>query len=176
DEGGVLNFSIDNWEEGDKSTLGAWIHCPAGADREELRKKTPADIFDLFVTEDYKSVADETNRYAVDYLATGTAQLKEHSRFRSGVQTTWQEMKVSVAMIIAMALVVQLDFSKHWTTTKEILVGDVPLSVNKEEEEFIQHADHSYTRLPSALKEMHTAACQTDTSPDDITSLKKKIE
>ncbi|XP_070188662.1 piggyBac transposable element-derived protein 4-like [Littorina saxatilis] len=117
DEEGVMHFSTDNWEEGDRVPAELRFTGEPGptVDRDELRRKTPAEMFDLFITEDdYKSIAEETNRYAANYLAT--AQLKEHSRFRSWVQTTWQEMKVFVAMTIAMGMVVQLDFSEYWTT------------------------------------------------------------
>ena len=109
------SFSMDNWAEGERDPVdlnfASYAHCTQPIDD----SFEPVDFFNLFLSqEDYETMADETNRYAEDYLATHT--LKPSSRFRQWKPTTWEEMKVFTVMTVAMGLVVQLDFSEYWTT------------------------------------------------------------
>ena len=60
--------------------------------------------------------SDETNRYAHQFFEEKAHTLKPNSRFHKWVETTLSEMKVFIAMIVAMGLVVQLDLSEYWTT------------------------------------------------------------
>ncbi|XP_062611305.1 piggyBac transposable element-derived protein 5-like [Saccostrea cucullata] len=80
---------------------------------------SPLDFFNLFIKDDdFQTMADETNRYAEQYLQRNEGNLKPSSRFRNWVKTTLDEMKVFIAMTIAMGLVVQLDISEYWTISE----------------------------------------------------------
>lgn len=73
----------------------------------------PIDYFRLFLGRaDFERIAEETNRYADQEL--GKMTLKPHSRFRRWAATTWEEMVVFFAMILAMGLTVQQCFSEYW--------------------------------------------------------------
>ena len=78
---------------------------------------SPLEIFNHFITEDdFQTMADEINRYAHEFFEEKAHTLKPNSRFHKWVETTLSEMKVFIAMIVAMGLVVQLDLSEYWTT------------------------------------------------------------
>jgi hypothetical protein len=66
----------------------------------------------------FQTMADETNRYADDYLQRNAGNLKWTSHFRNWVDTTMAEMKVFLGLIIAMGLEVQLEVSEYWTTSE----------------------------------------------------------
>ena len=59
-------------------------------------------------------MADETNRYF--HQSTDGINLKPRSRLLAWHDTSAEEMKVFIAMTIAMGLVVQRDFNDYWST------------------------------------------------------------
>ena len=68
----------------------------------------PIDYFSLFFKQnDFKTIANETNRYANSFIERNTATLKPCSRFKKWIEeskTTWQEIKVFIRMLVAMGL------------------------------------------------------------------------
>ena len=109
-----------NWVEGDRepSELG-FTAQPGLKDGVPIDvTASPLDTFNHFITEDdfQTNMADETNRCAHQFLEEQAHTLKPNSRFHKWVETTLSEMKVFIAMIVAMGLVVQLDLSEYWTT------------------------------------------------------------
>ena len=75
----------------------------------------PVDYFDLFFrSEDYETMAEETNRYFRQ--STDGVNLKPRSRLLSWYDTTAEEMKVFIALTIAMGLVVKRDVNDYWST------------------------------------------------------------
>lgn len=114
-------FTMDGWEVGDREPPDLPFHVTPGLTDEAKDRlpphPEPVNYFDLFLRQsDFEIMANETNRYADAYMEKNRATLKPHSRFRSWKNTTWQEMQVFVAMIIAMGLTVQLTFTEYWTT------------------------------------------------------------
>ena len=127
------NFIVADWRRGDRpepelefrATPGLRLGTDLG-DGEFL------DYFKLFFKDqDFETMAEETNRYAKQYLDANHGNVKEKSRFKAWVcrrdndedqdggdhntETTVSEMKVFVAMILAMGLTNQQAFSEYWT-------------------------------------------------------------
>ena len=114
------NFNMQNWVEGDRQPSRlAFTGVPGVTDRAGIPENPQVlDYFSAYVKEDdFKHMAVETNRYAaIKYIQDNGPNFKTHSRFHAWKETTWQEMKVFLAMIIAMGLVVQLDIAEYWST------------------------------------------------------------
>ena len=114
----IDDIFMRNWIAGDCSKVNMPFTGKPGLDPKIRLPEipTPLDFFSLFLTDDdFLTVANETYRYAKQYLEKNT--LKSHSRFHKWTETTPEEMKVFLAMTIAMGLVVQLDLSEYWTTS-----------------------------------------------------------
>jgi len=79
----------------------------------------PRDYVGLFINEDhYRNMAEETNRYARQYLQKHGDGLKEHSRLKKWKETTPEEMKVFIALHMNMGMLVNTDRSEYWGTTE----------------------------------------------------------
>ena len=126
------NFHVTDWRRGDRPELELEFRTTPGltlgtdlGDREFLDYFKP-----FFKDQDFEMMAEETNRYAKQYLDANRGNLKEKSRFKAWVcrrdnnedqdggdhntETTVSEMKVFVAMILAMGLTNQQVFSEYW--------------------------------------------------------------
>ena len=115
----INDVFMQGWSEGDRQKVNLPFTGRPGIDPKVRLPEipTPLDFFELFVTdEDYLTMCKETNRYASQFLAK--AALKPHSRFAKWVDCMPEEIKVFLAMTIAMGLVVQLDLSEYWTTSE----------------------------------------------------------
>ena len=115
----INDVFMQGWSEGDRQKVNLPFTGRPGIDPNVRLPEipTPLDFFQLFVTdEDYLTMCKETNRYASQFLAK--AALKPHSRFTKWVDCTPEEIKVFLAMTIAMGLIVQLDLSEYWTTSE----------------------------------------------------------
>lgn len=78
---------------------------------------TPLDYFKLFIDDpEYTSMAQETNTYHKQSVAD--KNLKPHSRLHNWKEVKRDEMKVFIAMTMAMRLVVQGDFTEYWSTSR----------------------------------------------------------
>ena len=76
----------------------------------------PVDYLNLFLSDsDYQYMADETNRYY--HQSTDDKNIRPFSRLKQWREVTRDEMKVFMAMTIAMGLVVQGDFTEYWSTS-----------------------------------------------------------
>ena len=94
---------------------------------------SPLDTFNHFITEDdFQTMSDETNRYAHQFFEEKPHTLKLNSRFHKWVETTLSEMKVFIAMIVAMGLVVQLDLSEYWKTCDITSTPFVPKCMSRD--------------------------------------------
>ena len=115
-------LSIENWTEGDREPTALAFTATPGLTAEATLPvdPQPIDFFHLFFHQsDFEKMAEESNRYADTFLEKNRGTLKQKSRFQKwtdDAKTTWQEMKIFVAMLIAMGLTVQLAFSEYWTT------------------------------------------------------------
>ena len=112
-------FDIKNWAEGDpEPTRLQFTGVPGVTDTAGLPDDPDViDYFSVFVkNEDFEVMATETNRYAAKYLQDNAEHLKPNSRFNSWKETSWQEMKLFIALTLAMGLVNQLDLSEYWST------------------------------------------------------------
>ena len=113
---------IEDWTEGDRNRPNlVFTATPGLTDMADLPDQPePIDYFGLFFKQaDFETIAHETNRYADSFMERNGATLKPCSRFKKwtdATKTTWQEMKVFLAMLIAMGLTTQLAFSEYWTT------------------------------------------------------------
>ena len=115
----INDVFMQGWSEGDRQKVNLPFTGRPGIDPKVRLPEipTPLDFFQLFVRdEDILTMCKETNRYASQFLAE--AALKPHSRFAKWVDCTPEEIKVFLAMTIAMGLVVQLDLSEYWTTSE----------------------------------------------------------
>ena len=120
------SFDMANWAEGDAPpTRLPFTGVPGITERAGLPDNPNViDYFNVFVKEeDYESISQETNRYAAEYIEQKGETLRPNSRFHAWKATTAQEIKVFLAMIIAMGLVVQLELSEYWSTGE---VTDTP--------------------------------------------------
>ena len=82
----------------------------------DLSEEGYLQYLECFLVEaDYKEMATETNRYAEDALSS--RRLSAGSRLHAWVPTVWQEMKVFVALTIAMGLMILSDLNEYWTTS-----------------------------------------------------------
>ena len=78
-------------------------------------KTSPIHYLKLFVNDaTYEQIAIETNRYAAQFLQDKVLPAK--SRFRKWVATTANEVRIFMALILAMGLISQLDVTDYWTT------------------------------------------------------------
>ena len=90
-----------------KTGLGQFIELPEDA--------APVDYFYLFFQDMvFETMAEETNRYF--HQRTDGVALKPRSRAHQWTDTNSDEMRVFVAMTIAMSLVVQRDITDYWST------------------------------------------------------------
>ncbi len=122
-EGPIFN---ENFVEGDRPTQptpftgvpglnpATCSSFPSAEDASEL------DYLNLFLKEeDYESMATETNRYAEQYFDKNKDELKPNSRFHKWVPTNSSEMKILIAVILAMGLLL-LPTSEYWSTNPVI--------------------------------------------------------
>ena len=119
---------FENWVEGDREPTALPFSATPGltAIATLPDEPWPIDYFSLFFHHtEFEEIAVETNRCAKTFLEKNRGTLKEKSRFCKWTDTTWQEMKVFVSMLIAMGLTVQLVFSEYWTTDE---VTETPFS------------------------------------------------
>lgn len=108
----VLNSEL--WNEGDRTPLPLSFEQEPGLQKEVSDSDSPIEYFELFLDDfDYQNISDETNKYADQFLAN--KQLKEKSRFKKWRDTTALEMKKFFAIVIAMAIITQMDISEYWT-------------------------------------------------------------
>ena len=112
---------MDNWQDGDpeapvlnfQGTPGVKASCQMPDNPQ------PMDFLQCFIKdEDFDCMAAETNRYAEQFLVAKRQTLKSSSRFHKWIATTASEMRVFLAMVIAMGLVVQMDISEYWSTSE----------------------------------------------------------
>ena len=110
-------IKAENWIE-DRSPTALPFTATSGltAIAMVLDESQLIDYFSLFFIKQTLRRLQKKNRYANTFLEKNRGTLKEKSRFRKWTHTTWQEMKVFVAMLITMGLMVQLAFSEYWTT------------------------------------------------------------
>lgn len=107
--------NVVEWTVGDRDPPTLNFTGNPGLVRDVPDKNSPLDYFSLFVDDDACSqMADETNRYADQYLESRELPVK--SRFRKWVATTANEIRLFLSLILAMGLVSQLDVTEYWTT------------------------------------------------------------
>jgi len=106
-----------NWTDGDREPAQLGFTGSPGLKVPLQTDPTPLEIFSLFINEDdFKGMAVETNRYADQHIEAKGHTFKPKSRWHKWASTTTSEMRVFIAMIVAMGLVVQLDVSEYWST------------------------------------------------------------
>ncbi|XP_028174224.1 piggyBac transposable element-derived protein 4-like, partial [Ostrinia furnacalis] len=81
--------------------------------------KFPEDIYKLFVTDDmiYEMVS-QTNNYARNYLQTNQSNIKRKSRMKQWSDTSFQEMKTFMAVLMAMGLNKVPQINLYWSKNK----------------------------------------------------------
>jgi len=109
-----------NWKDGPRPRgrvdLPFTGQTGLGQFKELPEQPKPIDYFEMFLQEDdYGLMATETNRYF--HQECDDEVLPPKSRMRQWKDTNAEEMKVFVAMTIAMSLVVQRNFSEYWSTS-----------------------------------------------------------
>lgn len=105
----------DNWVAGDRPPPEIRYTGTPGLSVDIENDSSPLSYFELFMTDgDLQDIVYQTNLYAQQQL--DSKNLSEHSRFKKWVNTTVNEMRRFIAMLIAMALVTQCDLSEYWTT------------------------------------------------------------
>lgn len=103
------------WVEGDRPAPVVDFTGNPGLRAQLPDSPSVLDFFFLFVSVDViLMIVDETNRYARQYLET--AVLRPTSRMRKWVEVTLAEMKVFLALNLAMGLVTQKDVAEYWTS------------------------------------------------------------
>lgn len=107
----------ENWVAGDRVPTPLLFTGSPGVNKDltEFDVTSPLNFFEIFLTDDdLQDIVHQTNLYAKQQLDSKT--LTVHSRFSKWVDTTIQEMRRFLALLIAMGLVSQLDLGEYWTT------------------------------------------------------------
>ena len=111
------NYNVldeNSWERGDRVPQNLTFSGQHGLFKEIDDTDSPIEIFELFLeNDDFEQIANETNKYAAQFLEGKT--LKDKSRFQKWRETTVTEMKKFFALVIAMGLLTQMDVSEYWT-------------------------------------------------------------
>ncbi len=76
-------------------------------------KASPIDFCKMFLEDEHNIMAEQTNIYADQYLTD--MRLAPNSRYHGWKPTDAAEMKVFIALLIAMGLVVHRDVFNYWT-------------------------------------------------------------
>ena len=80
---------------------------------------TPLDVFKLFFKDELlDTITEETNRYAAQYLCGRI--LPQHSRLGNWTCVTTDEMKVFLALVIAMGVIHKSDIGNYWSADEVI--------------------------------------------------------
>lgn len=115
DEQDNVNDGDLEWQLGDRDPPNINFSTEARLLQEVEDKTSPLAYLNLFLNEDsYEQIATETNRYAEQYLQGKILSAK--SRFKKWVATTANEVRVFMALILAMGLISQIDVTDYWTT------------------------------------------------------------
>ncbi|CAK1591110.1 unnamed protein product [Parnassius mnemosyne] len=81
--------------------------------------KSPEDVYKLFVTDEMiNKMALETNNYAQNYLRTNQQNMKRKSRMKEWTNTSFQEMKTFLAVVMAMGLCKVPHINLYWSKNK----------------------------------------------------------
>ncbi|CAK1592150.1 unnamed protein product [Parnassius mnemosyne] len=81
--------------------------------------KSPEDVYKLFVTDEMiNKMTLETNNYAQNYLRTNQQNIKRKSRMKEWTNTSFQEMKTFLAVVMAMGLCKVPHINLYWSKNK----------------------------------------------------------
>ena len=82
----------------------------------------PEDFFDLYVTDQLLDhIVTETNHYAQQYIAANWTTLKQYSRVTDWQDTTRNEMKTFLGILLLMGVVFKPRVSLYWSTDEIFL-------------------------------------------------------
>lgn len=119
------DFLMENWLPGDRDPENLDFTGAAGLNENVNIPNAPTcyDYFSLFVDDEiFLVMATETNRYAEEYLANDAVNLRLNSRCKKWKETTPDEMKLFIAITIAMGIITRLDTSEYWTTDEVLFL------------------------------------------------------
>ena len=77
----------------------------------------PLEFLDLYLTDQImEHIVLETNLYAEQYIASNADSMSEHSNARSWEETTVNEMKTFIGLILLMGVIYKPRLHLYWST------------------------------------------------------------